>query len=567
MLVSHSSRLVGLAATVALCLQPSAQAQIALSQLDRPESGTREFFGNALSCDESTLLATTIHAVEVFEVSGDGASWLQRIEVADVASQGVEPFAFYEPVVRGDWFVANDPSAKVGSSFGAGAAYLFHRGQGVWSHAQTLLPTQPVSQGKFGSCIDFDGTTLVVGSPREDSKRGAAHVYELQAGSWSHVQTLSGIDANGEFGSGVRVDGPWMIVGASHESGGGPKGKLHFFERAGPDPLAPWVLRQSFEGPGDWLSSWFGFHLELNVPHAAASDSGDPSIGYSPSLGVVTYELAVDGTWHETGLLLEPEVGLYGASTLFFGSALNLRGDELLIGSPFFTDAQNEGAVFRYRHEGAGWTFAGKVVPSTPEVEGRLGMALARSAESIFVSAPWTDPTCGPSPFGGPDVCMATGAVHVFGAADDSIQICSCPSAAPCGNTDQHGGCANSTGLGAVLAAAGSGSLALDDLELQAWTLPSDARLLLLVGDTSASLPFGDGHLCVGGAALRLASAPANARGLAHFGVGLLGSVAAAGHPTSPGSSYAFQVLYRDPTGPCGGGTNLTNAVGIHLGP
>jgi hypothetical protein len=216
--------------------------------------------------------------------------------------------------------------------------------------------------------------------------------------------------------------------------------------------------------------------------------------------------------------------------------------------------------------EGA-WAYAGKLVPATPKAEGRFGNAIEHAPGLVFVGAPWKDFTCTTDPWLGWDICYAKGTGHVFRTAEDATQFCSCPIPAPCGNPDNHGGCANLKGFGGVLASAGSGSMGLDDLELMAWSLPGGAPVLLLVGDESPSKPFGDGRLCVGEPMLRLASQPANARGAASFGPGLVGSVTGAGYSVRPGSSGAFQVFYRDPPGPCGSGVNLTNAVRVDFKP
>ena len=81
-------------------------------------------------------------------------------------------------------------------------------------------------------------------------------------------------------------------------------------------------------------------------------------------------------------------------------------------------------------------------------------------------------------------------------------------------------------------------------------------------GLQTASTPFGDGLLCIGGQAYRLSAAQSDARGIAELPVdyGLPPSPAAA---ILPGSTWNFQIIYRDPAGPGGTGFNLTDGLTI----
>ncbi len=133
----------------------------------------------------------------------------------------------------------------------------------------------------------------------------------------------------------------------------------------------------------------------------------------------------------------------------------------------------------------------------------------------------------------------------------------------PCSNDiSVETGCANSTGAGARLEAEGTDSIANDDLEFLCEGLPPGKVALLFQGSNQAGgglgIPFGDGQVCVGGSALRLGTQFADNAGLAVWT-----------HPFLPlagwtvGSTWNFQVRYRDPMGPCGSGFNFSNGLSI----
>ena len=88
-----------------------------------------------------------------------------------------------------------------------------------------------------------------------------------------------------------------------------------------------------------------------------------------------------------------------------------------------------------------------------------------------------------------------------------------------------------------------------------------------------AGIVFGDGLLCVGAGSLglfRIATTTTGPRGVVTLGPGLVASSHAtlppAGH-IQPGQSWTFQAWFRDPGGPCGTDSNLSNAVRVRFEP
>jgi hypothetical protein len=147
--------------------------------------------------------------------------------------------------------------------------------------------------------------------------------------------------------------------------------------------------------------------------------------------------------------------------------------------------------------------------------------------------------------------------------------------ACPCGNTGGPGeGCANSTGSGARLSAAGTTSVSIDDLVLTATQVPPNMFGLMYRGGGTNNLPFGDGLRCVsaGATGLYRLNPPTNAGpgGTLTRGPGLV-----AQSSTLPGSglivaggTYYFQAWFRDSQGsPCGAGFNLSNGLQVNFTP
>lgn len=151
------------------------------------------------------------------------------------------------------------------------------------------------------------------------------------------------------------------------------------------------------------------------------------------------------------------------------------------------------------------------------------------------------------------------GAPYCFGSVPGPGGSSTCD----CGNSWYGlGGCQNSTGSGARLYGSGSASYAADDLRLIGADLVPGQAALLYVGTNTPldgnGATFGDGLRCASGAIVRLGIRVANSAGQAFFGPGLN---AAGGW--QPGATRYFQLWYRDPSGPCGSGFNLSNGYQI----
>ena len=140
--------------------------------------------------------------------------------------------------------------------------------------------------------------------------------------------------------------------------------------------------------------------------------------------------------------------------------------------------------------------------------------------------------------------------------------VCPCDNASPAGRAE---GCANSTGRGARLSATGTTSIAADDWTLQAEGLPAGAPILVAGVRTSAWMTsayprtFMDGRLCLGIDVQPMQSGTADATGTWTASTALPGLLAT----PLPGERVYLQGWYRDASGPCGVGSNLTNGVRV----
>jgi hypothetical protein len=338
---------------------------------------------------------------------------------------------------------------------------------------------------------------------------------------------------------------------------GGSQGAAYVFEYNG----IQWsqVAKLSASDPNP--SSGFSGAIGLGAGLALIGSGGHRHAGVPGSGAVYVFE-RIGGVWQETQEFLQHA----SANGLIFGNGVRLEGDLALIGAARDPNTiAGRGAAYVFRRETVGWKEIARLTANDANNSDVFGSNLALDGESAVAGVPARDDLC-------PTILACdSGAVYTFEFCPDARQFGWCISGAPCANPDKNAGCVNSTGVGATLGAAGSSSVVFDELRLEARKLQPDKSALLFMGAGVGQAPLGDG--------LRVVTP--GTRGLHRFGVLQSDAEGAAlrtniiSHSQSfppagriqAGSTWNFQVWYRDPAGPCGSGANLTNAVEVLFRP
>ena len=208
----------------------------------------------------------------------------------------------------------------------------------TWSQ-QALLKASSVRPGDlFGYSVAIAGDTVVVGArsrgPRDDESDGAAesgsaYVFVRTGTSWSQQARLTGADAPGgsNFGVAVAVAGDTVVVGASDE-------------RSIPT-LAPL--------PG------------------------------------VAYVFARTGvTWSRQARLQ----AVYGGAADFFGEAVAVSGDTIIVGAPDGDTAGiSTGAAYVFVRTGTTWSLQEHLNASNADEGDAFGASVAIDGDTVVVGA------------------------------------------------------------------------------------------------------------------------------------------------------------------------------------
>ena len=265
--------------------------------------------------------------------------------------------------------------------------------------------------------------------------------------------------------------------------------------------------------------------------------------------GVVSTEAATDHLFVTGGLLQNStavlEFGIHGLGVGIGHGDLSVAGDASITG------------VLRLRFEGGYLPSVGDMFP-------------VLSAASIFGEFTQLEViNAGGCSF---ELLQSGGLVSVRCLGEAITSYCECVVAPTCGNASPDSGCLNSTGQGALLSAQGAPALHLagtsQALAFELTQIPANQFAILFMGPGTATAVLGDGRLCVGTGSVGLFRFdPKQADGSGRVTWDDIPGYVAANFPPEAqfavGEQWYFQGWHRDPNGPCGTGSNLSQGVAV----
>ncbi len=198
-------------------------------------------------------------------------------------------------------------------------------------------------------------------------------------------------------------------------------------------------------------------------------------------------------------------------------------------------------------------------VASTPSGKSRL--ALASTNYGLGVLA-WSDDRSD----GGDILVQNVGAGGGLGEIEVGTPYCF-GAGCPCANDDPRGGCAHVAGRGARIAGLGSTSVAANDLLLNISAGRPLGTGLFFYGPNNIQATFGNGQRCVGGATYRLFPLVQVDAGGAVARQVDLSSPPQPGGQIQSGSTWYFQLWYRDPNPSCVSSFNMSNGLALTFVP
>ncbi len=265
-----------------------------------------------------------------------------------------------------------------------------------------LVASDGVNGDFFGGAVAISGNTVVVGVSRadlaNDENAGAVYVFERIDGQWREVQKL--IASNGDdshlFGDRVVIDGDMILVGApgNNERGGPSSGAVYAFERI--DSL--WQEVQIIYPDDPSANKIFGRDLVLDEDRAFIGAGQDNQVDIFAGAAYVFQRQ--NDEWVQVDKLL-PDPGVDGnALASFFGTAIGLDGDRVIISAPTDDDAApTAGAASVFEFKSGQWQLVYKLLPPPVALPDSLdrdvfGQDVVISGDWVLVGSRGDDERC-----------------------------------------------------------------------------------------------------------------------------------------------------------------------------
>jgi len=307
--------------------------------------------------------------------------------------------------ISGDTLVAGAPSGT-GNGPLTGLARVFVHSPAGWTQQATLIAPDGIFNDGFGAAVAIDGDTIAVGAPRRVgdegmSWAGAVYVITRSNSVWSLQATLIPNDRilggyQDFFGRALAIEGDTLVI-ASDKIG---NGAAYVFLRSG----AVWSQQAKLRASDGELYGDFGSSIAIS--------QGTVLIGAPGDYAAYVFEQGATG-WVERQKFVSGTAP--ADSQRYFGQAVAIDGDTLVVGATRWNDYSPPGAAYVFTRANGSWTRRAMLESNADPESISFGAAVAIDGGTIVVGAPYRhlDPDV-PSWIGG------AGAAHVFQGSGDT---------------------------------------------------------------------------------------------------------------------------------------------------
>ena len=240
------------------------------------------------------------------------------------------------------------------------------------------LAAQSVPGGNLGGAATFgralgiaDGDVLV-GEPNIEGAPGRVYVYRKNGASWQDAAAVSATDgaADDGFGNTLAASGDYLLVGALRANQN--RGAAYIFHRE----RGAWKQVARLAAPDGTPAENFGGALAIASDIAVV---GAPGQNVQTGAAYV-YRRSGNG-WVQEARLLSPDA----ADQQFFGQAVAIMGDQILVGEPGHTN--RTGALHVFAKQGSDWKAVARLNVAGAQPNERFGAPIMVDADRIYAGA------------------------------------------------------------------------------------------------------------------------------------------------------------------------------------
>ncbi|WP_437301409.1 hypothetical protein [Sorangium sp. So ce426] len=275
--------------------------------------------------------------------------WIQQAQL--VAADGAASDNFGSSVaIAGNTAVVGAPSDDVGTNADQGSAYVFVRSETSWSQQAQLVAADGAADDRFGRAVAIAGDTAVVGAPSDDvgtsTDQGSAYVFVRGETIWSQQAQLVAADgaASDSLGESVAIVGDTAVVGAPSDDVGAntDQGSAYVFVRS----ETIWSQQAQLVAADGAASDSLGESVAI-VGDTAVVGAPLDDVDANTDQGSAYVFVRSETSWSQQAQL----VAAGGATEDRFGSSVAIAGDTAVVGAPFDdVDANtDQGSAYPFR--------------------------------------------------------------------------------------------------------------------------------------------------------------------------------------------------------------------------
>ena len=244
-------------------------------------------------------VANSDGAAYIFERSGE--TWTETAILLGTDPETSDFFG-YSVAIDGNYcFVGAWGDDDSGSS--AGAAYVFHNIEDVWTLQQKLLASDGMTYDNFSKYLAISGDYAIISAYNVDGEclnSGAAYIFHLEDEIWTEqVKLLPSKEINnGAFGYDVDISGEHAVVGMYMDNVlGSTSGSVYFYRRSG----TMWLENDYVTASDGETYDKFGYSVAISGENAIAGTMHYDSETYLDTGALYFLEFVEPGTGNDAG--------------------------------------------------------------------------------------------------------------------------------------------------------------------------------------------------------------------------------------------------------------------------
>jgi len=348
-------------------------------------------FGAALSMDGASLAIGAPGALGaegaayVYVDSGAGYALERRFDEPDGGLLDLFGAAI---ALDGDGLAVGVELDNLAPNRGQGSVAMFRRNAGLWTAAARIATGDGAAFERFGDTVSIDGDVAVIGSPLDEpgidlDDAGTATVYRYDGATWQREALLAASDAFTQdlFGFAVDASGDRVVVGAPRAIVAGRNNQGAAYVFARSG--GAWVQEAKLFASDGAVDEFFGAAVAI---HGDAVLIGAPFQSRSlPEAGAAYVFRRVGGVWGFEARLDSPAFTALGAA----GLSLDLRGDVAVLGAPDSTVGSDvfRGLAHVFMRTGGVWRDVAAIAAPDGRPGDAFGSAVALDASLLLIGA------------------------------------------------------------------------------------------------------------------------------------------------------------------------------------